>query len=293
MLYFNSHITTPSGRSLFYPDLLEKGLASIGDVMEDKQLITPAQMRISKHLNGIELLHYTSVYSCLKRIPNLANLLQNAPLNCIIHSAETQLFGENSKSLYRKLCEKIYEKPSSEDKLLEMFAFDPDKFKNIYRLPFLVTIETKMRAFQFKISHLIFYTNEMLFDRNMVDSPLCSFCKEHTETLLHLFVNCDHVKPLWLSIENMLDHKFGDSEKLFGCYSTMKDKTFDVLSHIAILLKYYIHTCRINKQLPSPKVLKRRILYSQFLESEIAKKRNKMVNHELKWNLFLENFSAG
>ena len=131
----------------------------------------------------------------------------------------------------------------------------------------------------------------MLFERNMIESPLCSFCKEHTETLLHLFVECNHVKPLWLSMESILDHTFSEAEKLFGCFSTMKNKKFDVLSHITILLKYYIHICRINEQKPSPKVLKRRVLYSQFLESEIAKKRNKMDNHNLKWSVFLENFS--
>ena len=149
-----------------------------------------------------------------------------------------------------------------------------------------------MRAFQFKISHLIFYTNVMLFDRNMIDSPLCTFCQRHNETLLHLFVSCKYVKPLWLSIENILEYNFNETEKLFGCFSTMKNKQFDVLSHITILLKYYVHICRLKDQIPSPKVLRRRILYSQFLESEIAKKRNKMENHDIKWGAFLENFSA-
>ena len=286
VLYFNKNIVAPSGRTLFYPDLYEKQLISINDVILDRRLITPAEMKIAKNLTGIEFLHYTSVYTCLKRIPNLAHLLQNAPLNCIIHSTKSQMFGENSKSLYRKLCEKITEIPSSENKLSEMLAFDPDKFKNIYRLPFLVTIETKLRAFQFKISHLIFYTNEMLFERKMVDSPLCTFCQAHTETLIHLFVSCSYVKPLWLSMENMLDYSFSEAEKLLGCFSTMKNKKFDVL------LKYYVHICRINNQKPSPKVLKRRILYSQFIESEIAKKRNKMDNHDLKWSSFLQNFSS-
>ena len=62
-------------------------------------------------------------------------------------------------------------------------------------------------------------------------------------------------------------------------------------SHIAIIVKYYIHIRRINKQIPCTRVLRRRILYSQFLESQIAKKKNKMEQHDEKWNTFLENFS--
>ena len=132
----------------------------------------------------------------------------------------------------------------------------------------------------------------MLYERKMLDSPLCTFCQRHNETLPHLFVSCDYVKPLWSSIEQIMGYKFKESEKLFGCFSTMKNKQFDVLSHITILLKYYVHICRINNKIPSQKVLRRRILYSQFLESEIAKKRNKMDNHDTKWSAFLENFYA-
>ena len=192
-LFFNRNIITPSGGTLFYPDLHAKGLVSIDDIITDKQIFTPTEMKTLKYLNGIEMLHYSSLYTCIKRIPNLSYLLQNAPVNCIIHSTYSQLHGENSKSLYRKLCEKIAMKPSSEEKIIELFSLESEKFRNIYRLPFLVTIETKMRAFQFKINHLIFYTNEMLYERNMTDSPLCTFCQRHNETLLHLFVSCDYV----------------------------------------------------------------------------------------------------
>ena len=151
-------------------------------------------------------------------------------MNCIHHSTYSQLYGENLKSIYRKLCDKI--STTSEEKIIEIFALEPNNVRNIYKLPFLVTIETKMRAFQFKISHLIFYTNEMLYERKMIDSPLCTFCQRHNETLLHLFVSCDYVKPLWSSIEQIMGYKFKESEKLFGCFSTMKNKQFDVLSHL-------------------------------------------------------------
>ena len=40
----------------------------------------------------------------------------------------------------------------------------------------IVTTESSLRSFQFKIVNNILYLNERLFKFNIVDSPLCSLC---------------------------------------------------------------------------------------------------------------------
>ena len=134
----------------------------------------------------------------------------------------------------------------------------------------------------------------MLFrnNRGIVESPNCTFCKKALETQYHIFIECKHVKPLLSEIEAIFDQRLSDTEKMLGCFSSMANKKYDVVSHITILVKYYIHIFRIKGNIPCSKILKRRILYSQFLESEIAKKKNKEEEHDKKWNLFLENFST-
>ena len=294
VLHFNKEIITPSGKTLFHPSLIEKGVVFMSDIVCNKMLKTPNELKIEKNLNGIELLHYASLHSCIKRIPGFSVYLENSPENVILPNTKAELFGENSKSIYRKLIITAAERPVSEAKMAAMYQIQVDNFKNIYRLPFLVTVETKMRAFQFKINHLIYYTNEMLYrnNREIVESPNCTFCKEYVETQNHIFIECKHVKPLWSAIEAILGNKLNDTEKMLGCFSSMMNKKYDVVSHITILVKYYIHICRIKGNIPCSKVLKRRILYSQFLESEIAKKKNKQEEHDRKWNTFLENFSS-
>ena len=133
----------------------------------------------------------------------------------------------------------------------------------------------------------------MLFDRTMVESPNYTFCDSHIESIYYLFVAYRHVQPLWSSLEQMLDNTLTDEEKLLECYSSLTNKQYDSMSHVTILVKYYIHICRMKKNIPCPKVLKRRILYSQFIESEIAKKKSKEEQHDRKWNFFLECFSTG
>ena len=60
-----------------------------------------------------------------------------------------------------------------------------------------VTIETKMRIFQYKILNNILYLNKKLCKMGLVETQLCSFCKENDETLIHLFVWCPVTKNQW------------------------------------------------------------------------------------------------
>ena len=57
----------------------------------------------------------------------------------------------SSKQLYENILSKTTERPTSETKLSEMFEIEVshDEWEMIYRLPYLATIETKLRSFQF------------------------------------------------------------------------------------------------------------------------------------------------
>ena len=67
------------------------------------------------------------------------------------------------------------------------FDFD---WKSIYLLLRMVTVDTKLRVFQYKIWNNIRFVKEMLFKFRKVESPLCSFCKAEDETYIPLFYRC-------------------------------------------------------------------------------------------------------
>ena len=54
----------------------------------------------------------------------------------------------------------------------------------------MVTVDTKLRTFQYKILNNILFVNKMLFKLKEVGLPLCSFCKAKDETYIHLFYKC-------------------------------------------------------------------------------------------------------
>ena len=62
---------------------------------------------------------------------------------------------------------------------------------------FQYTNDTTLRWFQYRISHRILATNEYLFKIKIKDSKLCTFCNIEPESLIHLFVECEHVENVW------------------------------------------------------------------------------------------------
>ena len=117
----------------------------------------------------------------------------------------------------------------------------------------------------------------------MIDESKCTFCGDEDETLIHLFSDCIHVKPLWNEIERRMQTSLFEYEtlsieyKLFGFYKHLSDQNYLVWSQTTVLLKNYIHICRINQNKPYVSMLIKRIEYIETLKLKIAEKNNKLV----------------
>ena len=102
-----------------------------------------------------------------------------------------------SKEIYSILIESSDLKPSSQLHCKNVFKNSNLDWKTIYMLPRVVTKDSRLRVFQYKLLNNVLYLNKMLFRFGKIDSPLCSFCKMIEETPLHLFYNCTKTKLLW------------------------------------------------------------------------------------------------
>ena len=85
---------------------------------------------------------------------------------------------------------------------LEMQIFNT---RNIYTLPLIVSLETKVRVFQFKLLNNIlrYILTKMLFRIRKINSLLCPFW-----TLIHLFCECQITNQLWDQIRFSFEDKF-------------------------------------------------------------------------------------
>ena len=148
-----------------------------------------------------------------------------------------------SKSIYSTLVKRIQIPPTAQSKFNSLYNISGiiDR-KNIYQLPGRVTLDTRTRAFQYKILNRILYTNRILYKMNLVPSPMCTFCRDHEETLDHLPISCACSKNFWLSVISWLNMKINKLDEITILFGISDDNPGNcLLNHIIILGKYTIY----------------------------------------------------
>ena len=98
--------------------------------------------------------------------------LQNGSMECI-----------SSKIACQKLIQTLSKPTTSQLYFANVLGFGEMKWKKVYMLPRIVTIESSLRSFQYKILDNILYLNERLY-------KLCSLCGAYNESIKHLFCTC-------------------------------------------------------------------------------------------------------
>ena len=139
----------------------------------------------------------------------------------------------------------------------------------------------------FKIFHRAIAFRDFLFKIKRIDSPECCFCQKVPETIIHIFCECDFVKPFWLEIDNIFhlntefDCQLSNFEKVFGIF----DNKF--LTYIILCTKYFIYRCKFQDKKPHVNSLKSFIKSQREIEYCIAKKKGKLSRHFKKWSFVI------
>ena len=147
------------------------------------------------------------------------------------------------------------------------------------------------------MNHNIYYTNEKLHRVAIRESPNCSFCDQHTETLEHLFIACPKVAPLWILLFQILkeSHSLDNieaHEKIFGMFQQIDNTSYDIINHLIITVKYYVHICKYINTIPEKDRLIEKIRDTERLEKLIAMRKSKLERHQNKWNRFITELDA-
>ena len=149
-------------------------------------------------------------------------------------------------------------------------------------------MDSYTRYFQFRYIHNILPTNYFLFRIGLIDSDLCTFCKNTRETVKHLMWECDVTKDLWVNISNWMNTDlnifFNVSYKniCFGLF----DDNFDFFQNIIIILgKRYIYRCRVEEKKPSFYIFKSWIKLIEKSERIISERSNRIIPHNNRWGI--------
>ena len=90
--------------------------------------------------------------------------------------------------------------------ILKNFSESVFYVKDVYILPHIVTINTRLRVFQYKVLNNALYLNKHLYIFTLSDTKLCSFCNQEDETVIHLFANRSKSKTLWNSLKEFFKY---------------------------------------------------------------------------------------
>ena len=164
------------------------------------------------------------------------------------------------------------------------------KWDKSCNLPFYCTRETKLQTFQFKLLHRRIATNNYHYKIGISLTDSCTFCEQTTETLIHLFWECESVQKFWQNIQYwLIQHQVKPQDfslNLPTCLGLV-DNTEDILLHHALLIgRHHIYSSKIKKTLPNLHIFSQTFLKCQEIEKCFAYKKNAVKKYNSKWNRF-------
>ena len=152
----------------------------------------------------------------------------------------------------------------------------------ILKIP-LMTICEKLRSFQYKLLNNAILTNVRLKHMAIVENSKCDFCKNETETLVHMFVDCPMVREIWkfIKLKFRTVTTLGVKEIILN---TPVRNPRHIENMVVLITKHFIYSCKYSKRLPNIFALKAKIENYKQIEYEIAKSKEKLDSHNIKWS---------
>ena len=283
-LWRNDYIKTPNNTTIEYTLLKKAGINYVKDLIIDEKILSLNMVKLKCKTN-LEEFNLKSVIKCLPQKWKLTKFYHISNKE-FIESHTNKLNSITSKKVYKEKIKNISEAPTSESFFTYKLGIHQEDFKEYYSVPFLATVYTKLRSFQFKINHNILYTNEKLFRVGIKQTNKCNICKEETETLTHLFITCKKVETLWKKVEANILSPFGidslsEADILLGLKPS--EKVNPIVNHIILETKYYIYVSSLREEPPNYQHLKSRLKVTESIEENIAYKKGKLEKHLFKW----------
>ena len=170
------------------------------------------------------------------------------------------------------------------------WCIEESDWKKICTLPFQVTVEAKLRSFQFQCVRRSLVTNKYLKMCNIKNNDKCYYCKTEVETIEHLLYDCDIVKQLWQGLATTLGstlefHRcINKKDVILGVLTHVNSVESKMLNHLIIMVKRYIYVTKCLERYLNISELLRFIKNHYDIEKDIAFRNNTVDICNKKWN---------
>ncbi len=106
----------------------------------------------------------------------------------------------NTKAIYNVLTGKRKRVPSCIEKWSEDYpgfhTAQTNLWSNIFRQPFIITRETKLQTFQYKLIYLLITCPKICYDMKLVANTVWLHCRE-IDLIAHFFLFCPNENQFW------------------------------------------------------------------------------------------------
>ena len=296
-MWNNSYIKSNGNETFFYSTWFNRGVTRLEQIYDFrfKQFYSFENIKTLYDFNDLEFLKYhrliASIPSSWKERLKNENITYNAKTYLI--EKITDKFKINQYAYNAQIKRKLEPQRKHENKW-EQILSKSITWNAIFTNVFNITIDTKLRAFQYKYLMHIVPNNKYLFKCGLVESNLCNFCNRSVETNEHLFWECSCVQTFWEYIRQfildkmpLIRHFYLNYESISLCnINLINTNVSQCINFIVLLAKYFIFKCKYQNDLPNGIVFKQYFIRYLHIEKTIAYIKDKSEVHERKWRYF-------
>ena len=283
-IIWNNRFIKTNGKTMYNKAWVNKGVLKISDLLDNHDQFLSFENFKRKFNVRCTFLDYGGVIAAIPKAwrneitSNIARDVSE-PSNADTNNHDTV----TAKQARLMLAEKSFSPPTVEITLSNLVT----NVKDVYELPFRVTIESKMRSFQYKLIHNIIRTNLSLHRMKIKESPFCDHCNGQNETLLHRFCECPKAKSFWEDVIKWWNIRRSDNLKPNSCeilYGYKPENTkFHAFNYYLLIAKYHLYLARNQSETPSMKVFLALLESKIKCERQIAIKNSNNKKYEAKW----------
>ena len=247
-IIWNNRNIKIDGKPIFYNSWFRKGIIRLRDLLNENHNFL-SLVELKEKFNFVT--PFTTYYGLIKAIKAKWKKLNNTSVNCNTDSAATSSSSRTTlttRAAYSSLLNKVTVSPTCENGILNS-GFTRDNIHDVYLLPFTVTKQTKLIAFQYKIIHNVLPNQVSLFHAGITENATCPLCSCEKQTTAHMLFNCTKSTAFWNSIVKWWHQKFNQIVDLNECiilYGWHKNTPYNYLLNCALLVaKYHIFATSI------------------------------------------------
>ena len=257
-IWYNRYIIRGSS-TLYSKQLIELGIIKLQNIVDAEGNLLTFDNLPFEVKSKTNFLYWNGLLKAIPKtwIPRLkieTTVLTHSTVPLNIKGPEKDLALLNIKSLYSELLKQKITTSRSVQHFTEKYNIDEITWKRIYKLPYDLKLNNRVKEFQYKIIHGYLATNLLLYKMKIVSSPRCNFCDLYSQSIQHMFFECLPIRNIWYQLERKILNvtnrviSFCEKDILFGIVLQREKEFYGMVNRVIFYSKYYVYRCKIQNE---------------------------------------------